>query len=129
MANNISIGELEKSINKELTLYCEDVTEKVKKINDEVMEDLVKNTKTDANKRSGAYAKAITSKRTKETSRVRVNTWYVKSPEYRKSHLLEMGHAKKNGGRTRAYGFISKNEKIAIKNYDKRVEEVLKNGS
>ena len=31
MANSIKIGDLEKAINEELTIYCDDVTEKVKK--------------------------------------------------------------------------------------------------
>lgn len=129
MANKINIGDLEKTISEELTIYCDDVTEKLKKISDDVMENLVKNTKKDANKRTGKYAKAITSKRTKETKRSRVNTWYVKGPEYRKSHLLEKGHAKKNGGRTRAFPFISKNEQIAVNDYENQVKEVIKNGS
>ena len=129
MANSIKIGDLEKAINEELTIYCDDVTEKVKKISDNVMKTLVKNTKKDANKRTGTYAKAITSKRTLETKRCRVNTWYVNDPEYRKSHLLEKGHATRNGGRTRAFPFISKNEQIAVKDYENQVEEAIKNGS
>ncbi len=129
MANSIKIGDLEKAINEELTIYCDDVTEKVKKISDDVMNTLVKNTKKDANKRTGTYAKAIASKRTLETKRSRVNTWYVKDPEYRKSHLLEKGHATRNGGRTRAFPFISKNEQIAVKDYENQVEEAIKNGS
>ena len=42
MANSIKIGDLEKAINEELTIYCDDVTEKVKKISDNVMKTLVK---------------------------------------------------------------------------------------
>ena len=59
MANSIKIGDLEKAINEELTIYCDDVTEKVKKISDDVMKTLVKNTKKDANKRTGTYAKVL----------------------------------------------------------------------
>lgn len=128
MANSIKIGDLDKVIEKELTIYCDEVTEKVKQISDDVIKDLVKNTKKDANKRTRAYAKAITYKRTKETKRARENTWYVKNPEYRKSHLLESGHAKRNGGRTQAFPFISKNEQIAVKDYETKVEEAIKNG-
>lgn len=126
---NINIGDIDKVISEELTIYCDEITEGIKKASDDVMAELVKNTKKDANKRTGAYAKAITSKRTTETKRSRVNTWYVKSPEYRKSHLLEKGHATRNGGRTRAFGFIGKNEEIAVKQYENKVEEVIKNES
>lgn len=129
MANSIKIGDLEKTIEKDLTIYCEEVTNQIKQISDDVMKDLVKNTKKDANKRTGEYAKSITSKRTFEDSRSRINTWYVKGKEYRKSHLLEKGHATKNGGRTRAFPFISKNEQIAVKDYENKVKEAIQNGS
>ena len=129
MANSIDIDNLEKVLSEELTMYCDDITKGIKKASDDTMKDLVKNTKKDANKRTGKYAKSIASKRTRETKRSRVNTWYVKDPEYRKSHLLEKGHATRNGGRTKAFNFISKNEEIAVKEYEKKVEEVIKNGS
>lgn len=125
---NISIGELEKVISEELTLFSSDVTKKVKESSDEVMKELVTNTKNDANKRTGAFAKAISSKRILETPNSRINAWYVKDPEYRKTHLLEKGHAKRNGGRTKAYGFVNKNEEIAVSEYEKKVEEVIKGG-
>jgi aminopeptidase C len=51
MANSIKIGDLEKAINEDLTIYCDDVTEKVKKISDNVMKTLVKNTKKVANQK------------------------------------------------------------------------------
>lgn len=110
-------------------MYSNEITKELKSASDEVMKDLVKNTKKDANKRTGSFAKAISSKRTQESSRSRVNTWYVKDPEYRKAHLLEKGHAKRNGRRTKAYGFISKNEEIANQEYERRAEEIIKNGS
>lgn len=126
--SKIEMADLEKVINEELTMYSEEITKEVKKASNDVMKDLVKNTKRDANKRTGAYAKAITSKKVFENAKSISNLWYVKDPEYRKSHLLEKGHATRNGGRTKAYGFISKNEKIAIKEYERRVEEAIKNG-
>lgn len=132
MANSIKIGDLEKTINKELTLYCEDVTEKIKQASDDVMKDLVKNTKQDApvrkTKNGGQYKKAISSKTSYESKRAKINVWYVKPPHYRLSHLLENGHATRNGGRTKAFKFISKNEEIAVKDYEKKVLEAIKNG-
>lgn len=133
MANNIKIGDLEKAISEELTLYCDDVTQKIKQASDDVMKELVKNTKQDAPvrkaKNGGEYKKAISSKTTYESKRAKVNVWYVKSPQYRLSHLLEKGHATRNGGRTKAFKFISKNEEIAVKDYENKVEEAIKNGS
>lgn len=133
MANSIKIGDLEKVIEEELTMYCDDITEKIKKLSDDVMKDLVKNTKKDAPvrkiKNGGKYKRAISSKTTYESKRAKVNTWYVKDPQYRLSHLLEKGHATRNGGRTRAFNHIGKNEQKAVKDYEKKVEEVIQNGS
>lgn len=77
---------------------------------------------------TGAYRKAIASRPTTRTSSELVMTWYVKAPHYRLSHLLEFGHATRNGGRTIAYGFIGKAEKKAVKQFQKEVEEAIKNG-
>lgn len=133
MANTISIGEIDKAIMHELTIYSDEVTKKTKKASDEVMKNLVKNTKKDApirkTKNGGKYKKAISSKTTFENTRAKINVWYVKTPEYRLSHLLEWGHAKRNGGRTRAFNFIGKNEKIAIKDFEKKVEEAIESGT
>lgn len=131
--DKIQIGDIDKVIDRELTLYCDEITQKVKKITDDVMIELVKNTKKDApvrkSKNGGKYKRAITSKTTFENRRSKVNTWYVKSPEYRLSHLLENGHVTRNGGRTRAFGFIGKNEEIAVRDYENKVEEAIKNGN
>ena len=138
MANSIQIGKLEETISKELTLYCDEVTKKVKQASDDVMNDLVENTKKDANKRTGKYRRAIASKRTRETSRVRVNTWYVKEPHSSLTHLLTDGHdikvgkkgqTKSIGKRTRTFDFLKKHEKKAVEEYTKRVEEIIKYGS
>ncbi|MEI3507849.1 MAG: hypothetical protein V8R01_01750 [Bacilli bacterium] len=126
---SISIDEFEKALEFELTIYCDDITQGIKKASDEEIKTLVKNTKNDANKKTGKYAKAISSKCTKETSRSKTNTWYVKDNKYQLTHLLDKGHATRNGGRTKGTNFVIKNEEIAVNNYEKKVEEVIRNGS
>ena len=44
-------------------------------------------------------------------------------------HLLEFGHALKNGGRTKAFPHIAVAEENAVKNFEKKVEEVIHNAS
>ena len=42
------------------------------------------------------------------------------------THLLEFGHAKRGGGRTKAYPHIKKNEQKAQADLPKRIEEAIK---
>ena len=52
----------------------------------------------------------------------------IHNQEYRLTHLLERGHAKRGGGRTRAFPHIEKNEKKANAAFELRVLEVVQNG-
>lgn len=132
MAKLTSIDKLSSAISDELKLYSSSVVEGMKKVNDECMKEFVSDTKRDAPrsnlKRKGTFAKNITSKTTFETPNRKVNTWYVKNPEYRLTHLIKNGHAKRNGGRTKAQDFITPNYDKLDKNFEEGIKEVIKRG-
>lgn len=128
MANKIDIGDLSSTIAKELSQYTVAVAEGVKAAADETGKELLANTRADAPEKEGKYKKAMAVKTVYEGQFEKRVRWYVKSPHYRLSHLLEKGHAKRGGGRVRAYPHIEKNEETAKKNFSERVEGVIKNG-
>lgn len=132
MAKRTSIDNLSKAITEEIKVYTASVTEGMKKANDECMKEFVSDTKRDAPKsnsrRRGTFSKNITSKTTFESPNKKVNTWFVKDPEYRLTHLIKNGHAKVNGGRTKAQDFITPNYEKLEKNFTEQVKEVIENG-
>lgn len=126
----IGIDELGEAVARELTLYGENVIEGIKKEAKSSMSSLVKRTKATApvGRRQKHYRDSITSKKTSEKDRSVSYTWYVKGSDYRLSHLLEKGHALRNGGRTEGTHFIQNASDPIIEDYLKAVEEVIKNG-
>lgn len=132
MARHTTADRISQAISNELKIYSATVTEGMKRINDECMKEFVSDTKKDAprskTKRSGTFAKNITSKTTLETPNRKVNTWYVKDPEYRLTHLIKNGHAKRNGGRTKAQDFITPNYNKLEQNFEEGIKEVISRG-
>lgn len=126
MSNKVEIGNLSKEIQRKLSEYNQEVFDTLDKIGDEVSDDLVTNTKNDANVKSGKYRRNI--KKKKESTLFESKyIWYVAKPSYRLSHLLENGHVTRNGGRTKANHFISNNERKAIQDYERKIKEELSN--
>ena len=130
MARNVSIDQLGDAIANELTMYSREVTDGIKRETQKSIKKLVKETKATApvGKRTKHYRDNISSRKLEETDRGAVYQWYVKGPDYRLSHLLENGHALKDGGRYEGTGFIHKAEVSIVEEFEKAVEEVVRNG-
>lgn len=128
MASGIQIGQLSDAIQKNLKAYSEEITEGIKAAVDDVSEELLRNTRADAPEDSGKYKKAMSVKTAFESPTERRKQWYVKAPRHTLSHLLEKPHRTRNGGTTRAIPHIKKNEEKAIKDFEAKVEGVIKNG-
>ena len=74
---------------------------------------------------TGQYKKSWTVKTTKESANAMEVTVHSKS-RYQLAHLLEFGHAKRGGGRTRAFPHIAPAEEAAAELLEREVEAALK---
>ena len=132
----IDTSKLSQAITNELKLFSSDVIEGMKKVNDECTKKFVKNTRKDAprgHRKKGHYYTHIASKTTINTPNEKVNVWYVRSPEYRLTHLLKDGHKIKNKPNGKVYGktkdndFLEKDYDILEKEYLEGIKEVIEN--
>ena len=131
MSNNlIRIDELNEAISGTLNEYNETIVTGLKKTTKQAMNDLVKNTRETApvGKRSKHYRDNISQKTMLEDDRGITKAWYVKGSDYRLTHLLNNGHALRNGGRYPGTNFLGKAVDTIVAWYTKKVEEVINNG-
>ncbi len=133
MANNLN-----EQMEQVLTIYTEDINEKLRGLTQESMKKLVKETKATAprGRRKGQYRKNITADYTGTRKSARglrgqkVNAiWYVKAPDYRLTHLLVKGHATKDGGRTNPNPFLHNALDKVLPEYEAKVQEAISNGN
>lgn len=135
MADNNLGGQLERV----LTIYSEEINDKLREVTRESMKKLVKETKATAprgRRKKNSYKKSITADYQALKSSARglkgqevSALWYVKAPDYRLTHLLVHGHATRNGGRTRANPFLQNAVDKVIPEYEAKVQEAISNGN
>ena len=80
-----------------------------------------------APERTGRYAKSWRTKTTKESSQSLEVTVYSPT-RYMIAHLLEHGHAKRNGGRVAARVHIAPAEQDGIEELETEIGRTLRNG-
>lgn len=98
MGRRISIDALADTVMECLNDYADVSAEGMKKAVRKAGNTVKKEIGANAPKDTGAYAKSWTVKNTKENSHSLEVTVYSKN-RYQLAHLLEHGHAKRNGGR------------------------------
>lgn len=126
----IQIDDLNEAIKNALDDYNETIVTGLKKNTTKAMKDLVANTKATApvGKRTKHYRDSISSKTLNESQFGITKVWYVKGSDYRLSHLLNNGHALRDGGRYPGTNFIGKAVDAILPIYLKEIEEAIKNG-
>ena len=109
---NIRAEDLVDAVTEELDIYASEVADTVKKTVTAVAKETVKVVKEKSPSASGAYKKSWAQKKTYDNAGSIQITVYNRK-HYQLTHLLENGHAKTNGGRTRAFPHIAPAEEFA----------------
>ena len=123
----VSIDGLADAVMEELEEYNKLASETMKKAVDKAGKTVKNEIKAGAPVRTGKYAKSWTTKRTKETSTALEVTVYSPS-RYMLAHLLEHGHAKRNGGRVRAIPHIAPAEEAGEEQLTQDIIRGLQSG-
>ena len=110
----VSVDEMGNAIQKEFEEYVELTTKELKDICEDVAEDTKKEIQANAPVDTGRYKKSWDITKTKDRTQEVEYTVHSKT-QYRLTHLLEFGHAKRGGGRTKAQPHIAKGEQLAIR--------------
>ena len=124
--SKISISSFSQAVADVLEDYNKEVIENTKNIIHDVSKEFKSNTKKDAPRgQRNKYNKYIDVKTTYESISGVTDTWYVKDPEYRLTHLIKNGHQTRNGGRTKGNDFIDKNYSKAEKEIEERINKEI----
>ena len=112
----------------EMDIYANEVADTVKKTVTAVAKETVKVVKQKSPSASGAYKKSWAQKKTYDnTGSIQITVYNRK--HYQLTHLLENGHAKTNGGRTRAFPHIAPAEEFAERELEQELRRKLGEGN
>lgn len=123
--SNISIDQLADAITAQLTTFETSVREGVKKAVDETMDEMIRETRSTAQVRTGRYKRKISATVGENTLMKYSKVWHVKNPDYRLAHLLDKGHKLRNGRRYEGNQHVQTAEQHAVENFQRKLEEVI----
>lgn len=131
-SNRIALEELGGAIAQELKVYGKEVQQKVNKAGRKAIKEVARKTKDTAPFNARAYhqhyADLIATKTEPARTGDEKHIWYAKPPGSRLTHLLVHGHETRDGGRARGSSFLQDALDAVLPDYEKDVEEAVKNG-
>lgn len=127
----IKIDELADAIINEMQNYSQDITDGIKEkmdvVGKECNEEIKKHITFE--QPTGKYVKGFAVDNTYENKCKKTLVWHVKGKQASLTHLLENGHALRNGGRSKAFPHIKFGEDYVKKRMVEVVEEVVKDAN
>jgi len=124
MSRTVSIDEMADAINEGLKEYAELAASDMKKAVRKSAKTVKEQISATAPKDTGRYAESWKVKTTEESSEKLVQTVYSPT-RYMLAHLLEKGHAKRNGGRVSAQPHIAAAEETGIEQLEQEIQKAL----
>ena len=122
--STVSVDDLASAINEALQEYRDIAAEDMKRVINDAGKTIRKEIKARAPKESGQYAKSWRVKKIHEDSQT-VELMVYSPKRYFLTHLLEHGHAKRNGGRVSARPHIAPAEEVGEEKLMKDLEKAL----
>ena len=127
MRQRVNIDGLADAVMRELEHYADTTTDGVKAAVKKAANTVKKEITAGAPSKSGKYAKSWRTKATKESSSSLEITVYSPT-RYMLAHLLEHGHAMRNGGRVAAKVHIAPAEQDGIEELETEIGRTLRRG-
>lgn len=122
MSKVIGLGQFESEVSQLLEDYGDEVNKALQKVVPKVAKETANQTNSNAVSAGISGRKYVRSWKATVTNNTLIGVEAtVHSTQYRVAHLLEFGHAKQNGGRTRAFPHIANSEEWGI---EKLVSEI-----
>lgn len=124
MSKAIKVDDLTKEIAKALEDYEDDISEAVEEVANKIGKEAVEEIKQKSPKKRGSYAKGWTLKKDKQ-GKSKYSVKIHNKTDYQLTHLLEFGHATRNGGRTKAIPHIRPVEQKYAKEYEQELKRKI----
>ena len=132
MAITCKPSEFAASVAAQLHDYSADTMRKISAETVDCAKDCVEELKRTSPRRKGkgggAYARSWTNQKETSSGGMVVTCIVHNKKHYQLTHLLENGHATRNGGRTKAYPHIKPAEEHVVAEYVKRTKEAIEKG-
>lgn len=113
------------AVKEYLEIYVEDIGEAVEETSNQIGKEARDELKQTSPKKTGRYAKGWTVRKDKKHKNYyTVKVW--NRTDYQLTHLLEFGHATRNGGRTKALPHIRPVEEKYKAEFEKQIKDKIR---